>query len=121
MHSILRWIDITTNSDDFVIILGDFNTLPISQTYQLIINNNFLSVFSHFNKIEPLLTFHSKMNADTKDSGLEGTYDYIFLRKNKIDSFKINFVDIFGQEPSLVDEGIYASDHFALFADISFI
>ena len=66
-----------SDHEDLIIIAGDFNALPNSDTYNLMINSGYVS--SHYNKYgkEPEKTFHNKMDCDTKDDYDEGTFDYI--------------------------------------------
>jgi endonuclease/exonuclease/phosphatase family metal-dependent hydrolase len=77
MKSLLKWIDLNTSEKDLTIIVGDFNTIPNSETYEFIINNNYTSLYKEFHKQEPEKTFHNKMDAPFKDDDPEGTFDYI--------------------------------------------
>jgi endonuclease/exonuclease/phosphatase family metal-dependent hydrolase len=73
---ILKWVAFNTNEEDFTVILGDFNTLPNSSSYEVLINQKFKSLYSLCYRKEPIKTFHSSMEAPHKDKGTEGTYDY---------------------------------------------
>jgi len=73
----LKWIEFNSNQDDLTILVGDFNTLPYSSSYNLIIENGFFSSFSKLNGKEPQKTFHNKLEAPFKDASDEGTFDYI--------------------------------------------
>jgi endonuclease/exonuclease/phosphatase family metal-dependent hydrolase len=75
--NMLKWIDLITSQDDINIILGDFNALPYSETYNHFINCGYISSYFHHHFDEPIKTFHSKMDAPFKDTDDEGTFDYI--------------------------------------------
>ena len=77
MKSLLKWIDFNSTKEDVTFLLGDFNTLPFSETYNFIKNNGYIS--SHFSlyNSEPMKTFHNRMEAPFKDASEEGTFDYI--------------------------------------------
>jgi len=77
MKHVIKWIFLNTNEEDFTVILGDFNTLPNSSTYELLINKKFKSAHHLCYGEEPIKTFHTDMMAPYKDTGTEGTYDYI--------------------------------------------
>jgi endonuclease/exonuclease/phosphatase family metal-dependent hydrolase len=85
VNNILNWIKIeiensenSLNSENnIVIFVGDFNALPNSESYNMIINNGFLSLFKEFHGKEPEKTFHNKMEAPFKDNDPEGCFDYI--------------------------------------------
>jgi endonuclease/exonuclease/phosphatase family metal-dependent hydrolase len=77
IRHILKWVAFNTNEEDFTVILGDFNTIPNSLTYEYIITQKFKSAYHLCNGEEPIKTFHAKMIAPYKDMGTEGTYDYI--------------------------------------------
>ena len=66
-----------TNTNDFNIILGDFNSEPGSLTYNQIIENGYKSSHYLLYNREPELTFHNRMNAPFKDDSPNGTFDYI--------------------------------------------
>jgi len=119
MKCILKWIEKISNAEDLNIILGDFNCDPNSDTYRLIKQFNYKSCYFERNGKEPENTFHNKMDCPSKDASDEMTCDYIFyLNKSGNINIKINSVALFGMEDSTERKGIYASDHFALSAEI---
>ena len=77
MKSLLKWIEFKSSQDDLILIVGDFNTLPDSETYKLIIREGFVSSYFNLYGEEPIRTFHNKMDAPYKDASDEGTFDYI--------------------------------------------
>jgi len=76
----LRWIELNTQREDLIIIVGDFNTLPFSATYNHVIDNGYVSAYYTHNSCEPLKTFHNKMEAPHKDTDDDGTFDYILYK-----------------------------------------
>jgi hypothetical protein len=40
--------------------------------------------------------------------------------KNSLFSFKLNMIQIYGEEECQINKGIFASDHYGLVAEISF-
>jgi endonuclease/exonuclease/phosphatase family metal-dependent hydrolase len=77
MNSLLKWIAIETEEEDLTLLLGDFNTLPNSETYNFIISEGYLSSYKQVHKNEPDHTFHNRMDAPHKDNSDNGTFDYI--------------------------------------------
>lgn len=72
-----KWINLETNENDIVIVVGDFNSLPYGLAYNHFIENGFASMHDKFHGCEPEKTFHNKMDAPFKDNDPEGTFDYI--------------------------------------------
>lgn len=66
------------------IIVGDFNALPYSETYKMIINSGYISCHSVKHGREPEMTFTNKMDCDTRDIDDEGTFDYILYTVFKL-------------------------------------
>ena len=99
-----------------IIFCGDLNTNPDSECINLIIKNNFKSVFDISNKENNNYT----IVIDTIDEGLKKLkFDYIFISenieiKNKI--MPINFLDF---EKGLPNEN-FPSDHIYLFTEFQF-
>jgi endonuclease/exonuclease/phosphatase family metal-dependent hydrolase len=77
MKSILKWIEFNNEGVDVSIIVGDYNAVPESDTYKMIVKNGYVSSYKAFNGQEPESTFHNAMDAPTKDSSDNGTFDYI--------------------------------------------
>jgi endonuclease/exonuclease/phosphatase family metal-dependent hydrolase len=77
MRSLLKWICYETEEEDLTFLLGDFNTLPNSDTYNFILSEGYLSSYKEINKNEPDYTFHNRMDAPYKDESENGTFDYI--------------------------------------------
>lgn len=75
--SIMKWIDMNTNSDDLIVMLGDFNCEPNSATYEAIICHGYISSHMAVHNCEPINTFHNRMDAPFKDDAPDGTFDYI--------------------------------------------
>jgi endonuclease/exonuclease/phosphatase family metal-dependent hydrolase len=73
---LLKWIDINTSKDSFTLILGDFNFLPSSDSYNFMLNEGYISAHSNIYGKEPEKTFHNKIDAPFKDNDPEGTFDY---------------------------------------------
>lgn len=75
--NINNWINLISNSNDLILVVGDFNALPNGLAYNYFLENNYVSAHLEFHKNEPEKTFHNKMDAPFKDSDPEGTFDYI--------------------------------------------
>jgi endonuclease/exonuclease/phosphatase family metal-dependent hydrolase len=99
-----------------IILCGDLNTNPDSECVNIILKNNFKSVFDISNKENDNYT----IVIDTIDEGLKKLkFDYIFISdniniKNKI--IPLNFLDF---EKGLPNEN-FPSDHIYLFTEFEF-
>ena len=100
-----------------IIFCGDLNTNPDSECIDIILKNNFKSVFDISNKNDNNYT----IVIDTIDEGLKKLkFDYIFITnnidiKNKI--LPVNFLDF---EKGLPNEN-FPSDHIYLFTEFNFV
>ena len=100
-----------------IIFCGDLNTNPDSKCIDIILKNNFKSVFDISNKNDNNYT----IVIDTIDEGLKKLkFDYIFITdnieiKNKI--LPTNFLDF---EKGLPNEN-FPSDHIYLFSEFKFV
>ena len=119
IESILKWIEFNSDNIDLIILNGDFNCLPDSLTYKLIVNSGFTSSFKFFSLKEPEETFHNKMIAEFKDNDPCGTYDYIFFKNNKEEKIKNISCCLLGKDEYF--KGVYASDHYLLLSEFEFI
>jgi endonuclease/exonuclease/phosphatase family metal-dependent hydrolase len=121
MKSILKWIEFNTTNEELTFLGGDFNTLPNSETYNLITKSGYASIHHKIVGTEPELTFHNKMDAPFKDDSEPGTFDYIFIREEIDPKIYLQFksIEIYGQGECTVNKRIYASDHLALVVDMA--
>ncbi len=119
IKSILRWLEDNSEKQDINLILGDFNCLPFSESYNYLIEKEFFSVCFYLNGKEPQMTFHNKIIAPFKDDSEEGTFDYIFVNKIFCENLKMGSVEVLGHEEDEQEKGIYASDHLALILEFS--
>lgn len=114
-----------------VVILGDFNATPLSETIRLI-KNRYKSAFESVHGIEPEYTCPTPLSVSLKSSlttlirfiayihlrsiklNWRGTLDYIFVNNN------ISVLDsqITLNNPHPTKSNLFPSDHFGLFANL---
>ena len=67
-----------------MILCGDFNSLPGSEVYQLIIDSGWSSAYFLYGPLgEPSLTTASGQTENEKLAAFCGTLDYIFYKKHR--------------------------------------
>lgn len=93
-----------------IIITGDFNFIPYSAPYMLMVNE-FKSSFKEINKHEAAITFPTGLYGKYADVNANGAFDYIWISNRiKCTASKV-FTDC--------GEGdIWASDHFPVSSDL---
>jgi endonuclease/exonuclease/phosphatase family metal-dependent hydrolase len=122
IYYVLKWVQQTAGEDDLNILVGDFNTLPDTDTYNLVKKFGYTSSYVEKLGREPEKTFHNKMDTPTKDDDPEGTFDYIFyLNNSKKHTVKVENVEIHGTEESVERRLIFASDHLALVTEFKIV
>ena len=77
IKELISYVSTFVNENDILFIIGDFNTLPDTITYNYLINSGFKSLYKEKHNKEPNVTFHTQIDAPFKCLGLEGAYDYI--------------------------------------------
>jgi len=119
MYYVLKWIQENTGTDSLTIVVGDYNAVPNSDTYNLMTKFGYISAHADKFGREPEKTFHNKMDCpDTKDDDPDDTFDYVFfLNSSKKFAVKVNNVEIYGTEESTERKLIFASDHYALVSE----
>ena len=65
---------------DLLVITGDFNAEPDSQTYALLRERGFTSCHMHCNGKEPAQTFPTGLQAEFMDTDPALTTDYIWVK-----------------------------------------
>ena len=92
-----------------LVLVGDFNFTPYSPAYRLM-KEHFRSAFVDVKRHEPVITFPTGLRGPYMDPWSSGTFDYIFLR-GRIQALTAELHSKGGN-------GLWASDHFALAAQL---
>ena len=116
MKSIIYLIELNLQEDDIAVIVGDFNAIVGSLTYNYIISNGYESSYLKVNGKEPDLTFPTGLQAEFMDTDPPGTFDYIFYKGRGINPV---LSEIRGDQPSENDKTIYGSDHMAVVTEFN--
>lgn len=113
-RSILRWLGAAPEADATVVV-GDFNAPPFEPTYATMVAAGFRSAFMEANREEPAVTWPSGIQAETIDTdGDPNCLDYIWLGGRA----KALNARLAANKPAPGDATLYASDHFAIVAEI---
>jgi len=117
-RELLEWVQRTSRPENPVLMGGDFNDVPGSDTIQALTANGFIDLH-HAAGIGPGYT------NDRNDLDIEGDeacpnqrIDYIFFRPGRQRRFAIKTVQLFLDRPSAEPGGrwLWASDHFGVLA-----
>jgi beta-glucosidase len=105
---LLGWLDRDTRGLP-IVIAGDFNSY-VEETTVSLMKSRFRSALETANGTEPEKTWPTPVN--DFDNSPPGTLDYIYLSSDIVTKEAALAFD----QPSPVDENLYPSDHFGLYA-----
>lgn len=109
----MEWIK-KDNYDGYIVI-GDFNGDYNDSTYHYMESLGYISVYKAIHESEPDKTFPSGLQAPTMDKGPEfGCIDYIWIKG----CVNPTNAGLFAHNPSPIDNTIYPSDHYGVYADL---
>lgn len=110
------WInDSIKGEEDLVIITGDYNASPESETYKHLISEGFTSSYAFINGREPEKTFPTGLIAPHMDTDPALTVDFIFFRIGTSGKhIKVLSSVRLGEKPHPEDPTIYGSDHYPI-------
>ena len=114
MEAVCYWITAYAKPEDVIVMVGDFNAEPDSETYRFIEDQGFVSTYKLANGAEPKITFPTGLQAQFMDTDPPATLDFIWLKGDKV---KVAKSERMGGRPDEADNTIYGSDHFPLVTD----
>jgi endonuclease/exonuclease/phosphatase family metal-dependent hydrolase len=118
---LIEWVQRTSDRENAVLIGGDFNDVPESDTIRSITGNGFIDLHAG-GGVQPGFT------NDRHDLDIEAPYaapnqriDYVFVRPGRARKFAIESVQLFLNQPSAEGNGrwLWASDHFGVLAHLA--
>mmetsp|Transcript_18990 Transcript_18990/g.34461 ORF Transcript_18990/g.34461 Transcript_18990/m.34461 type:complete len:248 (+) Transcript_18990:2722-3465(+) len=105
-RELLNWLEPHFANGDNIILTGDFNANPYSETYKLLASK-FKSTHLTLHGEEPLLTFPTGLQGPHCDQDRFNTYDYIWYSGN----VRPTYAEVLCAS---TDPSLYASDHYAI-------
>ena len=114
---VMRWAEMQPDyraDCDIIMIAGDFNANPDSETYKHIIQGGYVSAYREFHGEEPEITFPTGLTAEWMDTDPPGTFDFIFI-KGKC---QVVGAEVSGRGARKIDPTIFGSDHMAVVVEI---
>lgn len=117
-RELLEWVQRTSRPENPVLIGGDFNDVPGSDTIRTLTANGFIDLH-HAAGIGPGYTNdRNDLDIEAEQARPNQRIDYIFFRPGRGRKFAIKSVQLFLDRPSAEAGGgwLWASDHFGVLA-----
>jgi endonuclease/exonuclease/phosphatase family metal-dependent hydrolase len=117
-RELLEWVQRTSRPENPVLIGGDFNDVPDSETIRTLTANGFIDLH-HAAGIDPGYTNdRNDLDIEASEARPNQRIDYIFFRPGRGRKFAIRMVQLFLNRPSAEPDGrwLWASDHFGVLA-----
>ena len=113
-ETLIAWLDACSEHDALVLV-GDFNTEPVTPTYARMIKAGFTSAYAQANGDEPAITWPSGLIAPAMDTdGDPGCLDYVWLRG----AARAERARLAWDRPAVADPTLYPSDHVGIVAEV---
>ena len=119
-RELLQSVDRTSNPGNPVLIGGDFNDVPESDTIRTLTENGFIDLHSGTSSEPGYTNDRNDLDIEAVEARPNQRIDYIFFRPGSGRKFRIESVRLFLDQPSAEPGGrwLWASDHFGVLARI---
>jgi endonuclease/exonuclease/phosphatase family metal-dependent hydrolase len=119
-RELLEWVRRTSHPRNPVLIGGDFNDVPESDTIRTLTENGFIDVHAAAGSAPGYTNDRNDLDIEAAAASPNQRIDYIFFRPGGGRQFKIESVRLFLDQPSPEPGGrwLWASDHFGVLARI---
>jgi endonuclease/exonuclease/phosphatase family metal-dependent hydrolase len=116
-RELLAWVGHTSRPGNPVLIGGDFNDVPDSDTIRALTGNGFIDLHAAANRGPGYTNDRDDLDIEAPQASPNQRIDYIFFRPGRR-RFTIESVQLFLDHPSAEPDGrwLWASDHFGVLA-----
>ncbi len=120
-RELLQWVRHTSDPRNPVLIGGDFNDVPESDTIRTLTENGFIDLHAAFSSSPGFTNDRHDLDIEAAEARPNQRIDYVFLRPGKGRDFRIESVRLFLDRPCAQPGGgwLWASDHFGVLARIA--
>jgi endonuclease/exonuclease/phosphatase family metal-dependent hydrolase len=118
---LLQWVQRTSRPGNPVLIGGDFNDVPQSDTIRSLTDNGFIDLHAAAGGEPGYTNDRNDLNIEAPQASPNQRIDYIFFRPGRGRQFTIESVRLFLDRPSAEPDGrwLWASDHFGVLARLA--
>jgi endonuclease/exonuclease/phosphatase family metal-dependent hydrolase len=117
-RELLEWVDRTNQPANPVLLGGDFNDVPESDTIRSLISSGFIDVHTAAGSEPGYTNDRNDLGLEAPEANPNQRIDYVFFRPGRGRTFTIESVRLFLDQPSAEPGGrwLWASDHFGVLA-----
>lgn len=117
-RELLEWVRNTNRPGNPVLIGGDFNDVPESDTIRALTGNGFIDLHATAANEAGYTNDRNDLDIEAAQASPNQRIDYIFFRPARGRKFTIESVELFLNRPSAENGGrwLWASDHFGVMA-----
>lgn len=115
-RQLVEWVESTSRPANPILIGGDFNDVPDSDTIRTLTESGFIDVHSAAGADPGYTNDRNDLDLEAPQASPNQRIDYVFFRPGRSRSFKIENVRLFLDQPSPEPAGqwLWASDHFGV-------
>jgi endonuclease/exonuclease/phosphatase family metal-dependent hydrolase len=120
-RELAQWIRRTSEPRNPVLVGGDFNDVPNSDTVRTMTDNGFIDVHAAFTDAPGYTNDRDDLDIEGAEAKANQRIDYVFFRPGADGSFRIDSVELLLDRPVAQPGGrwLWASDHFGVLARIA--
>jgi len=120
-RELIDWVQRTSQPANPVLIGGDFNDVPESETIRTLTDNGFTDLHAAAGSGAGYTNDRNDLDIEAPQANLNQRIDYIFFRPPRGRRFAIESVRLFLDQPSAEAGGrwLWASDHFGVLARLA--
>jgi endonuclease/exonuclease/phosphatase family metal-dependent hydrolase len=120
-RELLQWVEQRSDPRNPVLIGGDFNDVPESDTIRALTENGFIDVHAAFSGAPGFTNDRHDLDIEGAEASPNQRIDYVFFRPGPGRNFRIESVRLFLDQPCAEPGGrwLWASDHFGVLARIA--
>jgi len=117
-RELLQWVERTSHSGNPVLIGGDFNDVPESDTIRSLTGSGFVDLHAAAGTDPGYTNDRNDLELEAPQANPNQRIDYVFFRPPRGRAFTIESVRLFLDRPSAEPDGrwLWASDHFGVLA-----
>src|SRR5579875_2390169 len=119
-RELIQWVDRTSDCGNPVLIGGDFNDVPESDTVRTLTGSGFIDVHAAAGREPGFTNDRNDLDLEAPHASPNQRIDYVFFRPGRSRNFTIQSVQLFLDRPSAEPDGrwLWASDHFGVLAHL---
>lgn len=120
-RELLDWVNRTSHPGNPVLIGGDFNDIPESDTIRTLTASGFIDLHAAAGSEPGYTNDRNDLDLEAPQAGPNQRIDYVFFRPARGRTFTIQSVGLFLDRPSAEPGGrwLWASDHFGVLARLA--